>query len=112
MLKPAAVHTEHCILGLGPQGRGARLALSSQHLPLDDMPTPGYLVLDIYLHVGYWQRALQTVLPILLGMRVQECVIHLQRRHTVTPVLAMTAAASSIHNRSLGTPQQRSKAML
>lgn len=79
--------------GLDPWWRRARLAPCLQHLPCGDT-TPGYLVLDLYLHVGHWQRAPQTVLPVLLGMSVQERVVHLQRRHTVTPVLALKAAAT------------------
>lgn len=72
------------------------------HLP-SISPVMTFLPQDLYLHVGHWQRALQTVLSILLGMSVQERVIHLQRRRTVTPVLALKAAASSTHSRSLGS---------
>lgn len=91
---------------LPPSGR-ARLAPARQHLLVRTFPpllalVPGYPALDIYLHAGHWQRALQTVLPILLGMCVEERVVHLHRRNRITPVLALKAAAS----RSLGSGVQ------
>lgn len=53
--------------------------LSSAHLG-SPLTTPGCLALGTYLHASHCQRVLQPVLPILLGIRVQEHVAHLGRR--------------------------------
>lgn len=66
-------------------------------------PPPGPLLLGSYLHAGHRQCALQPVLPVLLGVRVQQDVTHLGRGDPVRRVLGPEGTCWACPGASLNT---------
>ena len=65
--------------------------------------TPGPLPPGSYLHAGHRQCALQPVLPVLLGVRVQQHIAHLGRGDPVRRVLGPEGACWACPGASLNT---------
>ena len=66
-------------------------------------PPPGPLLLGSYLHAGHRQCALQPVLPVLLGVRVQQHITHLGRGDPVRRVLGPEGTCWACPGASLNT---------